>query len=415
MGRLGRLLKRGKSKRAAAAAAGAEDLASPKGSNRTAAAEAEDERVASGQPFSMAVMRDLDLVRDEVVKILADKKLAVPEDQKSFLANHYDVHRYLVARKGDIRKAGNMLAESLIFRHEKGLAGAASTTKPDHANNCFFPCGIDNQRRLVIYSSHVRSASMNMVDPFETDVAYLHAFSILENSFNDPEEINRIVWVVDFRGFGYRHCSVAHAVLACNWFGNHLPERLGQIVLLDPPTVFRIVRKVLSVAMDPDSLAKIQVLSSDAEKQNYFRQNFKPEIRQYITELSNTEPVQGGAFPPDTDLSLVEKTKWWGPPTTYTAALVDEQGDETGLPPEVKRPSTGAAAADVPANPAQATDMPLPGLPPPPPPPGSGSVSPGSDLYDEAVMQDTDHLDIGRTWSCSDVMGSYSSYRLSSA
>lgn len=63
--------------------------------------------------------------------------------------------------------------------------------------------GIDKKKRIIVYSNHVRSASMNGLDSYGADVPFLHAFRVLENAFIDEADINKIVWVVVSRLIGF--------------------------------------------------------------------------------------------------------------------------------------------------------------------------------------------------------------------
>lgn len=59
----------------------------------------------------------------------------VPESQVPFLEEDRNVHRYFVARKGNVADAAEMLGKSLIFRDEKGLCGEGALLAPKFIAN----------------------------------------------------------------------------------------------------------------------------------------------------------------------------------------------------------------------------------------------------------------------------------------
>ena len=95
---------------------------------------------------------------------------------------------------------------------------------------------------------------------------------------------------MDFNEFGWKHCSYKAVVVACDWFGNHFPERLSQIILLSPPAVFSTFHSFVTGTMDANSASKIIILKTDEEKQAHFTEMFSSETSRWLMETSNTPP-----------------------------------------------------------------------------------------------------------------------------
>uniref|UniRef100_A0A7S2ASK4 CRAL-TRIO domain-containing protein n=1 Tax=Octactis speculum TaxID=3111310 RepID=A0A7S2ASK4_9STRA len=251
-----------------------------------------------------------DSVRTMTLELLDPR--GVPEDQIPFFMDDRNVGRYITARNGDLQKAASSFASSINFRSEKKLDPRGITIEAhDYYSNCFFPVGLDKRNHLIIYSNHGR------LSEYDPERSFLHAFRVFENGFDDEKQISRCVWIVDFNGFGMQHCSSQHASIACKWFGSHLPERLFQIILLDPPLIFKVMWGFIASVIDPDSATKIKILKKK-EEALFFREHFSSSTSDWLTEISDTEPVREGGFPSGTDLSLVPQTQYHGPPTAHS-------------------------------------------------------------------------------------------------
>ena len=63
-------------------------------------------------------------------------------------------------------------------------------TATNHDEYCFFPIGLDNKKRVVIYSNHERATIQTADDNF------LHSFRVLEDAFDDSQDVSLCVWVM---------------------------------------------------------------------------------------------------------------------------------------------------------------------------------------------------------------------------
>ena len=102
----------------------------------------------------------------------------------------------------------------------------------DATQHCFFRIGTDADGNEVMYSCAARARNK---DPHAN---CRHMAVELERIFRGNCEPGKIVWVIDFNGFGVADCNPRMGATAFPMFGNHYPERMGQIVCLEPPLVF---------------------------------------------------------------------------------------------------------------------------------------------------------------------------------
>lgn len=73
--------------------------------------------------------------------------------------------------------------------------------------------------------------------------------------------------MIDFNGFSHKHICKRHIQLGCAWFGAHNPERLGAMVLVNPPMIFMALWSFIHMFLDPESAQRLLVFRSSAEAQ----------------------------------------------------------------------------------------------------------------------------------------------------
>ena len=77
----------------------------------------------------------------------------------------------------------------------------------------------------------------------------MHMAYELERLYDGNRLAGQYVWAIDFSGFGLRDCSAQMAATGIKMFLDHYPERMGQIVLVDPPRICEPSNKVHLVAV----------------------------------------------------------------------------------------------------------------------------------------------------------------------
>ncbi|KAI9012246.1 hypothetical protein DFJ74DRAFT_297258 [Hyaloraphidium curvatum] len=174
------------------------------------------------------------------------------------------LHRYLAARnfspepalsllKGTLKWRATTISRTLVPPGAPHLVCEACTADP--LAHCFILVGWDSSRRPIAYGSQPR---MKQTSPEGT---VFHCMRFLELAWNHPASSGQFTYVVDFRGFGIREATQAR--LALTWasmFANHLPERLGSLVLVNPPGVFDIFYRAGKALADSRTLDKIKIV-----------------------------------------------------------------------------------------------------------------------------------------------------------
>lgn len=65
---------------------------------------------------------------------------------------------------------------------------------------------------------------------------------------------------MDFKGYGFWHAMQARLGISfATIFGQHMPERLCKIILVNPPAVFDILLKAIRPFVDHRTLNKVRI------------------------------------------------------------------------------------------------------------------------------------------------------------
>jgi hypothetical protein len=173
--------------------------------------------------------------------------------------------RFLRARKGDFDRTTENLTETVDWRatnlRPEAWMGRYTATLHEF---CFLPIGLDKARRPVIYGCPARASN----DEVNACVAHVamdleHAFRLEDHPDPAVAVADRWVWVVDFNGFGFKHAmNPTLGRRFVSMFDRHFPERLGLLVLLDPPMVFSILLGALKPFLDEATASKIVSVST---------------------------------------------------------------------------------------------------------------------------------------------------------
>ena len=104
---------------------------------------------------------------------------------RDFCDDSSTFRRYAVARNGDAEAALKNLQESIAWRETHVPAKLhCPVCDVDPFMHCFFPIGLDTQKRLVIYSSASR-AKMN-----DRDVTVQHMVHVLEHGWRSTRALD---------------------------------------------------------------------------------------------------------------------------------------------------------------------------------------------------------------------------------
>jgi hypothetical protein len=91
----------------------------------------------------------------------------------------------------------------------------------------------------------------------------------LERLFGHNAQPGNIAWVIDFKGFGFKHIKLAISLITIPLCSEHYPERMGQVVLMDPSAVFDQLWRKLQMFIDPVTRSKVVFLRGDQSFEEY--------------------------------------------------------------------------------------------------------------------------------------------------
>ncbi|KAG1676460.1 hypothetical protein FOA52_002280 [Chlamydomonas sp. UWO 241] len=80
-----------------------------------------------------------------------------------------------------------------------------------------------------------------------------------------PPGVESWVWLNDFIGFGLADCHPGLAMSFIELTGTHYPERLGQLIVLDAPSIMTPVWNMVRPFVDPATHKKIRFLPNDSD------------------------------------------------------------------------------------------------------------------------------------------------------
>lgn len=233
--------------------------------------------------------------------------------------------RFLRAHRGDQTKAQNNMQTTLLWRRDalKPEAWAGRYSRDAH-DFCFVPLGLDNAGRPVIYGCPSRASNRDAAATVDHVIMEIeHAFSQESKPVPFPDGVlcdEQWVWCVDFNGFGFR--DILNPDLGRRFvsvFDSHFPERLGCLLLLDPPMIFSVLLAALKPFMDPATTSKIVIMSRHAARERLVHV-FPEPILAWLVEALSMAPEPGNLpFP-------LPATAYWAHPAELPSR--PDAGDE---------------------------------------------------------------------------------------
>ncbi|KAF6149168.1 hypothetical protein GIB67_026024 [Kingdonia uniflora] len=181
-------------------------------------------------------------------------------DKLSVYCSDTSISRCLRARNWSVKKATNMLKETLKWRLDykpeeirwEEIALEADTGKIYRSNY------LDKHGRTILV---MRPAFQNTKST-KGQIRYL--VYCMENAIlNLPVEQEQMVWLIDFHGFNMSHLSVKVTRETAHVLQEHYPERLGIAILYNPPWIFESFWKVVKPFLEPKTYRKVKFVYSD--------------------------------------------------------------------------------------------------------------------------------------------------------
>ena len=193
----------------------------------------EHARAEFDQKRNVEALKHLEAFREKLGGVLAkdeaQKSEAILADRRRFCSDD-TLLRYLRARDSDQAASLALLQSTLAWRESTLFSGAGGTTPVCEAcgtepcSHCFFRVGTDIDGNQVMYSCAARAVNK---DP---QANCRHMACEVERIFKGNSSSGRIVWIIDFNGFGVSDCNPRMGATVLPAFANHYPERMSQIV-----------------------------------------------------------------------------------------------------------------------------------------------------------------------------------------
>lgn len=208
--------------------------------------------------------------------------------------------RFLRARKGDVAKAATMLREHAQWRRETTphwpdrALDLAEVEIPIKAHVAFIH-GKDKEGRPLGF---IRVK--NHDGKIKRDILYKWVVACLDEIIARCERpslgyISTFAFVIDAGDMAWANFDSDALKYILSVLGNHFPERLGQLMIINSGMLFRMVWKVVEPFLDARTSAKITFLGSDWR--DVLRSKLEPDsIPNFLGIL---EEGQGYDYSPD--------------------------------------------------------------------------------------------------------------------
>lgn len=192
-----------------------------------------------------------------------------PKDRK--FCDENCLVRYLKARDFELTKAHKLLRGTLQWRNAFKVDQIAAEHLTEQAcTGKLFRRGHDTFGRPVVYMTPKHENSKD----YDKNLQLL-VYTIERCVESMGEDVQQMVWVIDFNGFSLTNSPpISVALATLNILSNHYPERLGTALLVDTPWLFGAFWKAISPFINPVTYNKIVFVKGEAEKQKVFARYF---------------------------------------------------------------------------------------------------------------------------------------------
>ena len=167
------------------------------------------------------------------------------------------VERFLIATNGNVKLAAQRIRDTLMWYEQSkpDQVGCPACPKMPSSHYMHVACH-DVRGRPVIYSCMALAQNKKYEDNLRHVLATLETCVLLL-----PPGETMWSWVMDFKGFSFRDVSLAPlGKTFLQILADHYPERLARFFVVDAPSVFSQMWKLVSPFIDPKTRTKIAFL-----------------------------------------------------------------------------------------------------------------------------------------------------------
>jgi hypothetical protein len=198
----------------------------------------------------------------------------------------WGVIRFMKARPKGVQQAVKMLDTHVEWQREvKPEEVSCTSCVGDKDSHCQQFCGWDSLHRPVVYSAfkwakdEIRTLAPEAIE--HTIECFRHCINMM------PDGVEQWVNVVDFLTFSYltdARSPISKAVV--DVMEANYPERLAVQFLVDPPTAFFVLWKMLSPFIDERTKAKVKMVYTEKQPnvRDEFPKVFPPHMCEYFYE-----------------------------------------------------------------------------------------------------------------------------------
>ncbi|CAJ1974131.1 unnamed protein product [Sphenostylis stenocarpa] len=203
-------------------------------------------------------------------------------DKESVYCSDASISRYLRSRNWNVKKASQMLKQSLKWRKEykPEEIGWEEVANEAESGSMYRPNYNDKYGRPVIVMRPSRKNSKS------TQGLIKYLVYCMENAiFNLPPHQEQMTWLVDFEG-KMSDMSFKLARETVHVLQNYYPKRMGLVILYNAPILFQPFFKMLRPFVETEIYNKIKFRYSDGHREK--------EIMEDLFDMDKLESAFGG-------------------------------------------------------------------------------------------------------------------------
>ncbi|TKY74354.1 Random slug protein 5 [Spatholobus suberectus] len=222
--------------------------------------------------------------QEQQAKITEVRRLIGPlSDKASVYCSDASISRYLSSRNWNVKRAAQMLKQSLKWRKEYKPEEIRWEEVADEAETgmMYRPNYHDKYGRSVLVMRPCRQNSKST----QGQVKYF-VYAMENAILNLPPHQEQVVWLVDFQGFKLSDISFKVARETAYILQEYYPKRLGLAIIYNAPMIFQPFFSMVKPLLETETHNKI--------KFGYSNNHNTKKIMEDLFDMDNLESAFGG-------------------------------------------------------------------------------------------------------------------------
>ncbi|KAJ1406822.1 CRAL/TRIO, N-terminal domain [Sesbania bispinosa] len=225
------------------------------------------------------------LSQEQQAKLIIEvRRLIGPlSDKASVYCSDASISRYLRTKNWNVKKAAQMLKQSLKWREEYKPEEICWEEVSNEAKSgkIYRPNYHDKHGRSVLVMTPCRQNSKSVRESIKFFVY------CMENAiFNLPPHQEQVIWLVDFQGFSLSNISFAAARETAHILQEYYPERLGLAIMYNAPRIFQPFFMMVKPLLEPETFNKVKFV--------YSKDHNTKKIMEDLFDMEHLESAFGG-------------------------------------------------------------------------------------------------------------------------